>query len=88
MNTTLLIIYIRNSREIYSLTKQLLNNLEKKKRKGITPDVEYLAKCSTMKRLVNMAAKILSEYDNKTATKQEKEQAAKEHAAYIIDLLN
>ncbi len=31
-----------------------------------------------------MAAKMLSDQDHKTATKQEKEQAAKEHAIYII----
>lgn len=43
MNTDLLIIYIRNSRDIYALTEWL-----------------------------------------QTATKQEKEQAAKEHAIYII----
>lgn len=65
MNTDLLIIYIRNSRDIYALT-------------------EYLANCSTMKKIVRMAAKMLSDQDHKTATKQEKEQAAREHAAYII----
>jgi hypothetical protein len=32
-----------------------------------------------------MAAKMLSDQDHKTATKQEKEQAAREHAAYIIE---
>ena len=46
--------------------------------------VEYLANCSTMKKIVRMAAKMLSDQDHKTATKQEKEQAAKEHAIYII----
>ncbi|MCS2411851.1 hypothetical protein NXY27_22880 [Phocaeicola vulgatus] len=37
-----------------------------------------------MKKIVRMAAKMLSDQDHKTATKQEKEQAAKEHAIYII----
>lgn len=73
MNTDLLIIYIRNSRDIYALTEWLQNTLE------------YLANCSTMKKIVRMAAKMLSDQDHKTATKQEKEQAAREHAAYIIE---
>lgn len=68
MNTDLLIIYIRM----------------KKANRGLTPSVEYLANCSTMKKIVRMAAKMLSDQDHKTATKQEKEQAAREHAAYII----
>lgn len=80
MNTDLLIIYIRNSRDIYALTEWL----QKKVNRGLTPSVEYLANCSTMKKIVRMAAKMLSDQDHKTATKQEKEQAAREHAAYII----
>lgn len=83
MNTDLLIIYIRNSRDIYALTEWLQNALLKKVNRGLTPSVEYLANCSTMKKIVRMAAKMLSQ-DHKTATKQEKEQAAREHAAYII----
>ncbi len=77
MNTNLLIIYIRNSRDIYALTEWLQNALLKKVNRGLTPSVEYLANCSTMKKIVRMAAKMLSDQDHKTATKQEKEQAAK-----------
>lgn len=84
MNTDLLIIYIRNSRDIYALTEWLQNALLKKVNRGLTPSVEYLANCSTMKKIVRMAAKMLFDQDHKTATKQEKEQAAREHAAYII----
>lgn len=83
MNTDLLIIYICNSRDIYALTEWLQNTLLKKVNRGLTPSVEYLANCSTMKEIVRMAAKMLSDLDHKTATKQEKEQAAREHAAYI-----
>lgn len=50
MNTNLLIIYIRNSRDIYALTEWLQNALLKKVNRGLTPSVEYLANCSTMKR--------------------------------------
>lgn len=84
MNTDLLIIYILNSRDIYAITEWLQNALLKKVNRGLTPSVEYLANCSTMKKIVRMAAKMLSDQDHKTATKQEKEQAAKEHAIYII----
>ena len=84
MNTDLLIIYIRNSRDIYALTEWLQNTLLKKVNRGLTPSVEYLANCSTMKKIVRMAAKMLSDQDHKTATKQEKEQAAREHAWNIF----
>lgn len=57
MNTDLLIIYIRNSRDIYALTEWLQNALLKKVNRGLTPSVEYLANCSTMKKIVRMAAK-------------------------------
>ena len=46
MNTNLLIIYIRNSRDIYALTEWLQNALLKKVNRGLTPSVEYLANCS------------------------------------------
>lgn len=48
MNTDLLIIYIRNSRDIYALTEWLQNTLLKKVNRGLTPSVEYLANCSTI----------------------------------------
>ena len=70
MNTDLLIIYIRNSRDIYALTEWLQNTLLKKVNRGLTPSVEYLANCSTMKKIVRMAAKMLSDQDHKTATNQ------------------
>ena len=41
MNTDLLIIYIRNSRDIYALTEWLQNTLLKKVNRGLTPSVEY-----------------------------------------------
>mgnify|MGYP000796714504 CR=1 FL=1 len=63
MNTDLLIIYIRNSRDIYALTEWLQNTLLKKVNRGLTPSVEYLANCSTMKKIVRMAAKMLSDQD-------------------------
>ena len=82
MNTDLLIIYIRNSRDIYALTEWLQNALLKKVNRGLTPSVEYLANCSTMKKIVRMAAKCFPIRIIRPRTKQEKEQAAREHALY------
>lgn len=85
MNTDLLIIYIRNSRDIYEFTEWLQNALLKKVKRGLTPNVEHLANCSTMKKIVRLAANMVVSEESKTVTKQEKEQAAREHAAYIIE---
>lgn len=40
--------------------------------------------CSTMKTIIREAAKLLYKYDGITPTKQEKQEAAKEHAKYIL----
>lgn len=77
MNTDLLIIYIRNSRDIYALTEWLQNALLKKVNRGLTPSVEYLANCSTMKKIVRMAAKMLSDQDHKTRNQARKRTSGK-----------
>ena len=88
MNTDLLIIYIRNSRDIYALTEWLQNALLKKVNRGLTPSVEYLANCSTMKKIVRMAAKMLSDQDHKTATKQEKDKRQENTRPILSDAWN
>lgn len=70
MNTWRLSLYIDNSREIYSITESLSNSL---------------ANCSTMKRIVSMAAKMVKEYDGATVSSQERKEAAVNHAEYIIE---
>ena len=80
----LLAMYIRNTSEIYNITSWLQNCIIKKINKGIQPQVEYLANCSTMKTIIREAAKLLYKYDGITPTKQEKQQAAREHAKYIL----
>lgn len=80
----LLTMYIRNTSEIYNITSRLQNCIIKKINKGIQPQVEYLANCSTMKGIIREAAKLLYKYDGITPTKQEKQQAAREHAKYIL----
>lgn len=81
----LLAMYIRNTREIYDITTWLQNCIIKKANKGIQPSIEYLANCSAMKSIIREAAKLLYKYDGITPTRQEKQQAAKEHAKYILD---
>ena len=81
----LLAMYIRNTSEIYNITSRLQNCIIKKVNNGIQPQLEYLANCSTMKTIIREAAKLLYKYDGITPTKQEKQQAALEHAKYILD---
>ena len=83
--SNLLAIYIRNTREIYDITTWLQNCIIKKANKGIQPSIEYLANCSTMKTIIREAAKLLYKYDGITPTKQEKQEAAREHVKYILD---
>lgn len=57
-----------------------------KNKQGRKPQLEYLANCSTMKTIIREAAKLLYKYDGITPTKQEKQEAAREHAKYILDM--
>lgn len=78
-------MYIRNDREIYNITEWLRNCIIKKINSGVRPQLEHLANCSTMKTIIREAAKLLYKYDGITPTRQEKQQAAKEYAKYILD---
>lgn len=62
------------------MTSWLQDCLIKKK-----PQAEHLANCSTMKNIIREAAKLLYKYDGITPTRQEKQEAAREHAKYIFD---
>lgn len=81
----LLAMYICNTSEIYNITLWLQNCVIKKANKGIQPQLEYLANCSTMKGIIREAAKLLYKYDGITPTRQEKQEAAREHAKYILE---
>lgn len=83
--SNLLAMYIRNTSDIYNITLWLQNCVIKKANKGIQPQVECLANCSTMKTIIREAAKLLYKYDGITPTKQEKQEAAREHAEYILE---
>lgn len=77
--------YIHNTSEIYNITSWLQSCVIKKANKGVQPQVEYLANCSAMKTIIREAAKLLYKYDGITPTRQEKQEAAREHAKYIFD---
>ena len=81
----LLAMYIRNTREIYDITTWLQDCLIKKINNGVQLQLEYLANCSTMKTIIREASKLLHKYDGITPTKQEKQEAAREHAKYIVE---
>lgn len=81
----LLAMYIRNTSDIYNITSWLQSCVIKKANKGVQPQLEYLANCSTMKTIIREAAKLLYKYDGITPTKQEKQEAAREHAEYILE---
>lgn len=81
----LLAMYIRNTSEIYNITSRLQNCIIKKINNGVQPQLEYLANCSTMKTIIREASKLLYKYDGITPTKQEKQEASREHAKYILD---
>ena len=83
--SNLLVIYICNTQEIYDITTWLQNCVIKKINKGVQPQLEYLANCNMMKTIIKEAAKLLYKYDGITPTKQEKQEAAREHAKYILD---
>lgn len=81
----LLAMYIRNTSEIYNMTSWLQDCLIKKINKGVQPQLEYIANCSTMKTIIKEAAKLLYKYDGITPTRQEKQEATREHVKYILD---
>lgn len=81
----LLAMYIRNTSEIYNITSRLQNCIIKKINNGVQPQLEYLANCSTMKTTIREASKLLHKYDGITPTRQEKQEAAREHAKYILE---
>ena len=79
-----LILYINYSREIYCVTEWLENALAKKIRKGLRPEIGVLANCSTMKKIVSMAAKMARE-NGETVTVSERKEAALQHAEAVLE---
>lgn len=56
-----------------------------KNKQGRAATGRNLANCSTMKTIIREAAKLLYKYDGITPTKQEKQEASREYAKYILD---
>ena len=85
LNADRLAIYVDNSSDIYLITESLFKSLAKKIRNGVVPSVEYLANCSSMKKIIGMAAKLVFEHDHAKVTPQERKEVAIKHAQYIIE---
>ena len=85
LNAERMVIYINNTYDIYRITQNLVNCLVKKMKKCLTPDVNHLANCSNMKRIIGMAAKLVQTCDGAVVTVQERMEVAINHAQYIIE---
>lgn len=85
LNAERMVIYINNTYDIYRITEWLVNCLVKKMKKGMAPDVNHIAYCSTMKKIMGMAAKLVQTYDGARVTAQERGEVALAHAASIIE---
>lgn len=81
----LLAIYVDNSREIYSVTENLVNSLAKKMRNGATISRERLAGSSTMRRIMSMGARMVADNEGERVTPGDRRAVAALHAAYIIE---
>lgn len=78
-------LYIDNSREIYAVTEWLQNALAKKIKRGLKPDLLYLANCSTTKKVLSMAAKMVRDFDGIKVTTAERMEAANRYAEIVTD---
>lgn len=85
LNAERMVIYINNTYDIYRITEWLVNCLVKKMKKGLAPDANHLAYCSTMKKIMGMAAKLVQTCDGAKVTAQERREVALAHAASIIE---
>lgn len=83
-NVNHLHIYLDNTREMYAKTEWLAKCVSKRKAKGLLVTVEHLAGCSTMKSLVNESARYCRA-DDVRVTKEDKAEAARRQANYIIN---
>ncbi len=85
LNADRMVIYINNTYDIYRLIEWLYSSLAKKMKKGLVPDVNRLANCSTMKTILRKAAKLVLENDGARVTAQERKEVALAHTASIIE---
>ena len=85
MNT--IYVYAMNTREIYDvyamLSKQVANRIKSNK----PVEVDHLAKCSTMDKIIRMTVKYAAKY-GETCSTEEKNEARKMFAEAIIEDAN
>ena len=80
-------MYADNTREIWEKQDSIARALAKKIRKGLTPDREYLANSSSVRRIASEAAKIARRDEWCAPSAADMQQVRRELAGYIIDEL-
>lgn len=78
-------VYALNEREFYPTIEYLTRCVEKRIKKGLEVTNEYLAHCSSMSKLTFAVIKYRLKYDGVETTKDERNDARKSLAKYIID---
>lgn len=84
----LLKIYVDNSREVYAITEGLIKQVAKRIAKGLPVEVDHLAKCSTMSKLLTLGARVMYAGEGVRPSTSERRAVAQEHAAYIVECAN
>ena len=80
----LIYCHIMNERDIYSQVVWLKNCIVKRMKKGLEVREDYLANCSTMGKITYAAQKCAAK-GGEPYTKDDRKEAAKMTAKYIID---
>lgn len=88
MNEYRLEIYVRNERHLVSLIENCAKMIAKKIKKGIEIDLNKLAMCPTVAKIVSDGAKVVQKYDDITLTREERKEGKFFTAREIINRAN
>ena len=83
--TQQIIIYTENVESIYNRLAWLARCITKKIKRGITPDEQHLALCSTMRTIIREAEQYASHDMGRRATTEERRAAADYLSRYILE---
>ena len=85
-NAQKIVIYAENTREIYfSFLAPLRQQLTRRLVSGKDVDLEHLAECSTMKKIVCECVKLFKKYGESVPTTTERKEASTEIANLLIE---
>ena len=86
MNTKdLLSLYVANSYDVYRIVEWLEGCVAKKLSKGQRISVDHLAACSSMRRLLSLASRIMQENEGVKPSWEDRKTVSIECAERIID---